>query len=89
MMEDFFTQPVLDAVQRLLPVVKRSGQSLPEIALAWCLRQPAVTSVIVGATSVRHVEENLRAAELAVDPAIFEEVERILAPVLVEEPYIA
>ncbi|MBV8726997.1 MAG: aldo/keto reductase, partial [Candidatus Eremiobacteraeota bacterium] len=89
MMEDFFTQPVLDAVQRLLPVVKRSGRSLPEIALAWCLRQPAVTSVIVGATSVRHVEENLRAAESPVDSAIFEEVERILAPALVEEPYIA
>ncbi len=89
MMEDYFTQPVLDAVQRLLPIAKRAGHALPELALAWCLRQPAVTSVIVGATSVKHVEENLRAAELRIDPAILAEADRILEPVVVEEPYLA
>jgi len=89
MMEDFFTQPVLDAVQRLLPIAKRSGHSLAEVALAWCLRQRAVTSVIVGATSVKHVEENLRAAELDLDPALVSQVEQVLDPVLVDEPYVS
>ena len=88
MMEDFFVQSVLDAVQRLLPVAKRAGHPLAALALAWCLRQPAVTSVIVGATTVKHVEENLRAAELRVDPSIFDEMDAILQPVLVEEPYL-
>ena len=89
MMEDFFTQPVLDAVQRLLPVAKHAGHPLAALGLAWCLRQPTVTSVIVGATTVKHVEENLRAAELRVDPSTFDEMDRILQPVLVEEPYLA
>ena len=89
MMEDFFTQPVLDAVQQLRPVAKRAGHPLAALALAWCLRQPAVTSVIVGATTVKHVEENLGAAELRVDPSIFDEMDAILQPVLAEEPYIS
>ncbi|MBV9148904.1 MAG: aldo/keto reductase family protein [Candidatus Eremiobacteraeota bacterium] len=89
MMEDFFTQPVLDAVQRLLPIAKHARHPLAALALAWCLRQPTVTSVIVGATTVKHVEENLRAAELRVDPSTFDEMDRILQPVLVEEPYLA
>ena len=89
MMEDYFTQPVLDAVQKLRPTATRAHVSLAELALAWCLRQRAVTSVIVGATTVKHVDENLKAAELQLDPGVFEEMDRILRPVIVEEPYLA
>jgi L-glyceraldehyde 3-phosphate reductase len=44
---------------RLSAVAKRSGLSLAQFALAWVLRHPAVTSAIIGASSVRQVEENL------------------------------
>jgi L-glyceraldehyde 3-phosphate reductase len=44
---------------RLSAVAKRSGFSLAQFALAWVLRHPAVTSAIIGASSVRQVEENL------------------------------
>jgi voltage-dependent potassium channel beta subunit len=87
MMEDYFTQPVLDAVQRLKPLAQKAGCSLSQLALAWCLRQPAVTSVIVGATKPEHVDDNVAAAELHLDPAIFEEMNRILEPVTADEPY--
>ena len=87
MMEDYFTQPVLDAVQRLKPLAQKAGCSLSQLALAWCLRQPAVTSVIVGATKPEHVDDNVGAAELHLDPAIFEEMNRILEPVTADEPY--
>ncbi len=89
MMEDYFTQPVLDAVQRLLPLAREAGCSLAQLALAWCLRERAVTSAIVGATKVEHLDENLGAADLEVDPKIFDEMNRILAPVLPHEPYLA
>ncbi|MBV8363324.1 MAG: aldo/keto reductase family protein [Candidatus Eremiobacteraeota bacterium] len=89
MMEDYFTQPVLDAVQRLIPIAERAGHSVAELALAWCLRQPAVTSVIIGATSIKHVHENLRAAELDLAPEIVLEIDKILQPVLINEPYVA
>jgi aryl-alcohol dehydrogenase-like predicted oxidoreductase len=89
MMEDYFTQPVLDAVQRLVPLAKRAGCSLSQLALAWILRQPEVSSAIVGATKVEHVEENVGAADLDVDPSIFAEMNRILEPVTPYEPYLA
>ena len=89
MMEDYLTQPVLDAVQRLVPLAERAGCTLAQLSLAWCLREPAVTSAIVGATKVEHVDENLAAADLDVDPAVFEEMNRILAPVIPSEPYLA
>jgi aryl-alcohol dehydrogenase-like predicted oxidoreductase len=89
MMEDYFLQPVLDAVQSLRPLAERSGCTLGQLALAWCLRQPEVTSAIVGATKVEHVEENVSAADLDVDPATFAEMDRILAPVIPNEPYLA
>jgi voltage-dependent potassium channel beta subunit len=89
MMEDYFTQPVLDAVQKLVPLAQGAGCTLAQLSLAWCLREPAVTSTIVGATKIEHVDENLAAADLDVDPAVFEEMNRILAPVAPSEPYLA
>ena len=88
-MEDYFTQPVLDAVARLKPLAEKAGATQAQLALAWVLRQPAVTSAIVGATKVQHVDDNLAAADLDVDPQIFSEIDRILAPVAAHEPYLS
>jgi L-glyceraldehyde 3-phosphate reductase len=38
------------------------GQSLAQMALAWALRDPRITSVLIGASSVAQLEENLAAA---------------------------
>lgn len=54
---------------------------MSQLALAWCLRRPEVTSVIVGATSTRHVDENVVAAGLELEAGMYEAVERLLAPV--------
>ena len=87
MMEDYFTQPVLDAVAKLEPLAQRAGASLAQLALAWCLRQRAVTSVIVGATKATHVDDNAAAGDLDVDPEIFAQMDAILKPVAPYEPY--
>lgn len=89
MMEDYFTQPVLDAVQRLVPIAQEHGCTLAQLALAWCLRQAAVTSVIVGATKPAHVDDNVAAADLELDASVFAEVDRVLGPVAAREPYLA
>jgi aryl-alcohol dehydrogenase-like predicted oxidoreductase len=88
-MEDYMTQPILDAVQKLKPVAEKAGCTLGQLALAWVLREPAVTSAIVGATKLSHVDENAAAADLDIDPALFEEVNRILEPVLPDDPILA
>src|ERR1019366_2550088 len=41
--------PVLEAVQRLVPVSEEAGLTMVQLALAWVLRQPNVASAIVGA----------------------------------------
>ncbi len=89
MMEDYFKQPVLDAVQRLKPLAQSAGCSLAQLSLAWCLRQPAVTSVIVGATKPEHVDDNVAAGDLNIDGSVFDEMNRVLEPVLPYEPYVS
>jgi L-glyceraldehyde 3-phosphate reductase len=50
---------VWDKVAKLNDLAKVRGQTLPQMALAWVLRLPSVTSALVGASSVRQLEENL------------------------------
>lgn len=89
MMEDYFTQPVLDAVARVVPLAKEAGASMGQLALAWCLRRREVASVIVGATKAEHVDDNAAAADLDIDPSVFARMDAILAPVAPHEPYLA
>ncbi|HJR53046.1 MAG TPA: aldo/keto reductase family protein [Gemmatimonadota bacterium] len=83
-MRRYWRAEVLDAVGRLAPLAAKAGCSMSQLALAWCLRRPEVTSVIAGATSTRHVDENVAAADISIDPAVFEEMNRLLEPVLAE-----
>jgi aryl-alcohol dehydrogenase-like predicted oxidoreductase len=82
MMDDYFTQPVLDAVQQLVPIAKEAGVTLSQLALAWCLRRPAISSVIAGATKPDQVDENVAAANLDIDTTLFDRIDAILAPVV-------
>ncbi|HEY5094359.1 MAG TPA: aldo/keto reductase family protein [Candidatus Eremiobacteraceae bacterium] len=81
MMDSFFKQDVLDAVQRLKPIAQEHKASLGQLSLAWCLRQHAASSVIVGATKADQVDENVAAADLHIRPETFAEMDRILIPV--------
>jgi aryl-alcohol dehydrogenase-like predicted oxidoreductase len=72
---------VLEAVQRLKPLAAEAGLSLSQFALAWVLREPNVASAIIGASRPEQVEENVAASGAQVDPALFAEVERIVAEV--------
>jgi voltage-dependent potassium channel beta subunit len=89
MMEDYFTQPVLDAVQKLQPLAAQAGISMTQLALAWVLRQPAVTSAIIGATSPAHVKDNVAAAEVNLGDDVIAAIDRVLVPVAPNEPYLA
>lgn len=51
----------IERVRALNEIAKRRGQSLAQMALAWVLRIPAVTSALIGASSVRQIEDNVAA----------------------------
>ncbi len=87
MMEDYFKQPILDAVQRVVPLAKEAGCTLSQLALAWCLRRSEISSTIVGATRPEQIDDNAAAASLKIDPALFARMDAILQPVAPHEPY--
>ncbi|MDQ2824678.1 MAG: aldo/keto reductase [Verrucomicrobiota bacterium] len=57
------TSVVRDKIRKLSEFAKMREQSLPQMALAWVLRRPEITTVLIGASEVQQVEENVRALE--------------------------
>ncbi|MBL8077419.1 MAG: aldo/keto reductase [Anaerolineales bacterium] len=66
-------------VKALEPIAKDLGATLSQLALAWCLKNPFVSTVITGASRVEQVHENMRAAEIApkITPEIMEKIDVI------------
>jgi L-glyceraldehyde 3-phosphate reductase len=60
---DQLTEQTLDHIRALSQLAERRGQSLAQLALSWVLRDPRVTSALIGASSVQQLEENLAAAQ--------------------------
>jgi voltage-dependent potassium channel beta subunit len=75
----YLNEENLNRVQRLRPVAQRAGLTLAQLALAWCLRQDNVSSVIVGATRTEQIEENVKASGAQIDLEVWEEVEKVTA----------
>ena len=55
------TEDKLDRIRKLGAIAKERGQSLAQMALAWVLRQPAITSALIGASKTSQIDENLGA----------------------------
>jgi L-glyceraldehyde 3-phosphate reductase len=61
MTQDMLTEANLAKIRALNEIAKRRGQSLAQMAVAWTLRDPVVTSALVGASSVGQLEQNVAA----------------------------
>lgn len=64
MAEDVRNEEWKNLVRDLQNIASNFGMPLSQMALAWCLRQEALSSVIVGATRIEQLSENLQAADL-------------------------
>ena len=67
-------------IEQLSAWSQERGHTLGELAIAWLLAHPEVSSVISGVTRLEQLEANAKAAEWALTPAEVEEVERLLQP---------
>jgi L-glyceraldehyde 3-phosphate reductase len=68
----------MERIRALYEIAKRRGQKLSQMALAWVLRDPRVTSAIVGVSSVQQLEENIGAVDkVSFTPAELAEIDRI------------
>ncbi|WP_375497121.1 aldo/keto reductase family protein [uncultured Nostoc sp.] len=71
-------QQQLLKVQRLLPIAEQEGLSLSQLALTWCLRNPEISSVIIGASKPAQVQENVSASGKQLSRATIQHVEEVL-----------
>ena len=60
---DLLTADRLERIRALNGIAERRGQALPQMAVAWTLRDPRVTSALIGASSVEQLEQNVAALE--------------------------
>jgi L-glyceraldehyde 3-phosphate reductase len=60
---DMLTDQALDHIRALNGIARERGQSLAQMALAWTLRDPRVTSTLIGASSIAQLEDNLGALD--------------------------
>jgi L-glyceraldehyde 3-phosphate reductase len=75
------TPEKLARVSRLSALAAARGQTLAQLALAWVLRKPQMTSVLIGASSIAQIEENVKTLErLSFTDDELKAIEAILAP---------
>ena len=69
----------LAKVAALMPIAQKLGCTLSQLAIAWCLKNPFVSTVITGASRVAQVHENMKAADFAdaLTPAIMADIDVI------------
>ena len=74
----YYQESDFTVVEQVIELAEQKGVTPSQIALAWLLHQPGVTSPIIGASKMNHLEENVAALDIELSP---EELETL------EEPY--
>lgn len=70
----------LDVVEQLVALAGDLGRTLPELALAFPVAHPAVTSVIIGPRTMAQLDAALHGADLALDDATLDRIDEIVPP---------
>lgn len=70
----------LEKVRQLKPIADELGLSLTHLSLAWCLKNPKVSTVILGASRLSQLEDNLKALDVTdkLDDAVMERIDTVL-----------
>ena len=69
----------IERVRRLKPIADELGITRAQLALAWLLREPGVSSVITGATRAAQVQDNVGASEVELSAEILDQIEQALS----------
>ena len=82
----FLRDEVLEKVQQLRPLADEAGLTLAQLAIAWVLSNPNVSSAIVGATRPEQVRDNAAAAGSKLDAGLLARIDEVLGDVVVSDP---
>ncbi|MEV4297285.1 aldo/keto reductase family protein [Microbispora rosea] len=77
---------LLRRVQDLKPIAADLGLSMAQLAVAWVLQNPNVSSAIIGATKPEQVRDNVKAAGVKLDAEVLKKIDDVLGPVVERDP---
>ena len=86
MISRWLKDDVLERVQRLRPIADEAGLSLAQLAVAWVLQNPNVSSAIIGASRPEQVTENVKAAGVTLDEATMTAIDDVVGDVAERDP---
>lgn len=81
-MGELLRDQVLEAVQQLQPIAADYGLTQAQLALAWVLNRPGITSAIIGASRPEQIEENVVAAGVKLDEQTLQAIDEIVGAVV-------
>jgi aryl-alcohol dehydrogenase-like predicted oxidoreductase len=73
-------QRKLDAVEELALLAEEAGLTLIQLAIAFVLNHPAVTAPIIGPRTMEHLESQLPAGDVVLEPAVLDRIDEIVPP---------
>ena len=79
--KSYLRDDVLTTVQELSKLAEGQGISVAQLALAWTLRQPGISTALIGASRASQVEENVKAVDMDLSNETLAEIEKFLEPV--------
>lgn len=83
---ELLADQTLDRIGRLAPLAESCGLSMAQLAIAWTLQNTTVSAAIIGGSQPAQIRENVEAAGKLLDPAVMEEIDRILGDEVVRNP---
>ncbi|WP_315583305.1 aldo/keto reductase family protein [Actinomyces viscosus] len=86
MISRWMRDDVLTAVQALRPIAQDLGLTMPQLAIAWVLRNPAVSSAIVGASRPEQLADTVKASGVHLDDDVMAAVDIALGDVVERDP---
>jgi aryl-alcohol dehydrogenase-like predicted oxidoreductase len=86
MISRWMRDEVLSAVQNLKPIADANGLTLAQLAVAWVLQNPNVSSAIIGATKPSQIKENVKAAGIKLDTETMKAIDRALGALPERDP---
>ncbi|CAB5239005.1 unannotated protein [freshwater metagenome] len=86
MISRWMNDDVLTAVQKLAPIAKDADLTMSQLAIAWVLQNPNVSSAIMGATKPSQIKENVKAAGVKLSPQIMSAIDGALGKLPEKDP---
>ncbi len=86
MIKRWLQDDVSSAVQQLQPIADEAGLSMAQLAVAWTLQNPNVSTAIIGASRPEQVTENVKAAGVQLDADVLKPIDDVVGDVVERDP---